>query len=130
MGSEFIRVRLPQKCHLEDFGSTGGWKRDDNPAKKLIGDFKTYEAWEETFKAVGSMRGIGWAILYQDITNRRLVKFRINEHDGGRAAGCNPLFILDAFERASMIDHGLKRADYVAVFFDNVDWAAMEARMK
>lgn len=95
-----------------------------------MGDFKSYEAWEETFKADGSPRGIGWAILYQGTTNGRLISFWINEHNGGHPAGCNPLLVLDVFEHASMIDHGPKRADYVALFFDYVDWAAAEARMK
>ena len=34
---------------------------------------------------------------------------------------------MDVFEHAFMVDYGLKRADYVAAFFRNVDWAAAEA---
>jgi Fe-Mn family superoxide dismutase len=29
-----------------------------------------------------------------------------------------------------MIDYGLKRADYIEAFFKNIDWAAVEARVK
>jgi Fe-Mn family superoxide dismutase len=29
-----------------------------------------------------------------------------------------------------MIDYGLKRADYVEAFFKNIDWAAVESRLK
>jgi len=52
------------------------------------------------------MRGIGWAVLYQDLTNGNLINFWINEHDGGHPAGCNPLLICDVFEHAFMIDTG------------------------
>jgi Fe-Mn family superoxide dismutase len=76
------------------------------------------------------MRGIGWAILYQDPISGRLFNQWINEHDVGHPAGCNPLFIMDVFEHAFMIDYGLKRADYITAFFKNIKWEAVEGRMK
>jgi Fe-Mn family superoxide dismutase len=45
-------------------------------------------------------------------------------------AGCNPLLILDVFEHAFMIDYGLKRADYIAAFFKDINWATVENRLK
>jgi len=38
--------------------------------------------------------------------------------------------ILDVFEHAFMIDYGLKRPDYIAAFFKNIKWDAVEARLK
>jgi len=38
--------------------------------------------------------------------------------------------VLDVFEHAFMIDYGLKRADYIAAFFNNINWSAAEARLK
>jgi Fe-Mn family superoxide dismutase len=29
-----------------------------------------------------------------------------------------------------MIDYGLKRADYIEAFFKNIDWKAVETRLK
>ena len=76
------------------------------------------------------MRGIGWAILYQDDKTGRLINQWINEHETGHLAGCNPLLIMDVFEHAYMTDYGLKRADYVQAFFANIDWAEVEGRLK
>ncbi len=129
MGWEFNGMRL-HEYYFENLGGKGELKKESKLVKKLAEDFGTYETWEKTFKAVASMRGIGWAILYQDITDGRLLNFWINEHDGGHPAGCNPLLVLDVFEHAFMIDYGLKRADYIAAFFKNIDWTAVEARMK
>ncbi len=98
--------------------------------KKLAEEFGSYENWEADFKGVGAMRGIGWAILYQDNVSGRLFNQWINEHDVGHPAGCNPLLILDVFEHAFMIDYGLKRADYITAFFKNIKWEAVEARLK
>ncbi len=76
------------------------------------------------------MRGIGWAVLYQDASTGRLMNFWINEHDVAHPAGCTPLLIMDVFEHAFMLDYGLKRADYIEAFFKNINWSAVEARVK
>jgi Fe-Mn family superoxide dismutase len=76
------------------------------------------------------MRGIGWAILYQDVVGGKLFNQWINEHDVGHTAGCQPLLILDVFEHAFMIDYGLKRADYIEAYIKKINWAAAEARVK
>jgi Fe-Mn family superoxide dismutase len=92
--------------------------------------FGSYEAWEKDFKATGAMRGIGWVILYQDTHSGKLINFWINEHDVSHPAGCNPLLIMGVFEHAFMLDYGLKRADYIGAFFKNINWQAVEARLK
>ncbi len=129
LGWEFNGMRL----HEYYFGNLGGKAAITKAgplAKKLEDNFGSYEAWEKDFKAVGSMRGIGWTVLYQDTAADRLINFWINEHDVSHPAGCNPLLILDVFEHAFMIDYGLKRADYIAAFFRNVNWASVESRLK
>jgi Fe-Mn family superoxide dismutase len=60
----------------------------------------------------------------------RLFNQWINEHDTGHPAGCQPILILDVFEHAFMIDYGLKRADYIEAFFKNINWKAVENRIK
>ena len=129
MGWEFNGMRL-HEYYFEILGGKAPLKKDGKLGKKLAEDFGSYETWEKAFKAVGSMRGIGWAVLYQDLTNGRLINFWINEHDVGHPAGCNPLLILDVFEHAFMIDYGLKRADYITAFFKNINWAVVESRLK
>jgi len=76
------------------------------------------------------MRGIGWVVLYQDDTNGWLFNQWIGEHDGGHPAGCRPILIMDVFEHAYMLDYGLKKADYIEAFFKNINWDAVEARVK
>jgi Fe-Mn family superoxide dismutase len=76
------------------------------------------------------MRGIGWVVLYQDNVTGALFNQWINEHEVGHLAGCHPILVMDVFEHAFMIDYGLKRADYIAAFFKNIDWKAAESRIK
>jgi len=129
MGFEFNGMRL----HEYYFGNLGGKAplgRSGKLAQELARDFGSVEDWETDFRATGAMRGIGWAILYQDSQGGRLFNQWINEHEVGHFAGCTPLLVMDVFEHAFITDYGLKRADYIQAFFDNVDWEAVAGRMK
>jgi len=37
---------------------------------------------------------------------------------------------MDVFEHAFMLDYGLKRADYINAFFQNIDWDVVVGRLK
>lgn len=97
--------------------------------KRLNDSFGSYSAWEKDFRAVGGMRGIGWAALYQDITNGKLVNFWIDEHNTNHLAGGNLILIMDVFEHAFMPDYGIKKTDYIEAFFKNINWSAAESRL-
>jgi len=128
LGWEFDGMRL-HELYFENLGGKNGIDAGGKLAKKLAEDFGGIEAWQKDFKAVGAMRGIGWAVLYQDPGSGRLIDFWINEHDGGHPAGGRPLLVMDVFEHAYMIDYGLKKADYIEAFFKAVAWTAAEARL-
>jgi Fe-Mn family superoxide dismutase len=128
-GWEFNGMRL-HELYFENLGGKTPVDKNSNFAKKAAQAFGSYEAWEQDFRATGAMRGIGWVVLYQDNTTGWLFNQWINEHDVGHLAGCTPVLIMDVFEHAFMIDYGLKRADYIASFFNNINWAAVENRIK
>jgi len=129
LGWEFNGMRL-HEYYFENLGGKSPLSKDGKLAKKIAEDFGSYELWEKDFKATGTMRGIGWIVLYQDMMNGKLINFWINEHDVSHPAGCVPLLIMDVFEHAFMIDYGLKRADYIEAFFKNIAWSVVEARGK
>ncbi len=116
--------------YFENLGGKRALNKPGKLGKRLAEALGTYENWEADFKGVGAMRGIGWAILYQDPMSGGLINQWINEHDVGYPAGCNPLLILDVFEHAFMTDYGLKRADYIAAFLKNIKWETVEGRLR
>jgi Fe-Mn family superoxide dismutase len=121
------------RLHEYYFENLGGKTTADKAgkfAKKVTEAFGSYEAWETDFKATGAMRGIGWVVLYQDNFTGGLFNQWINEHETGHFTGCAPILIMDVFEHAFMIDYGLKRADYIAAFFKNINYEAVEKRIK
>lgn len=109
----------------------GGARLDENSnlLKKIVEDFGSYENWENDFKGTGTMRGIGWTILYYDPEASRMFNVWINEHDFGHLAGCKILLVLDVFEHAYMLDYGLKRADYIEAFFKAINWEEAVKRL-
>jgi len=129
-GWEFNGMRL----HEYYFGNMtkGGapLNRDSRFFQKLVEEFGSYEDWEKEFRAVGAMRGIGWAVLYYDPVARRLFNTWINEHDTGHLSGGVPLLVMDVFEHAYMLDYELKRADYITAFFRALDWTVVVSRFK
>ncbi len=129
LGWEFNGMRL-HELYFENLGGKGGIDKTSKTAKRIIESFGSYDAWEKDFRATGAMRGIGWVALYHDTDARRLINFWVNEHDVSHPAGCAPILIMDVFEHAFMLDYGIKRADYIEAFFKNINWAAVESRIK
>lgn len=128
-GWEFDGMRL-HEYYFENLGGKAPIDKGGRLAKKLVEDFGSFEAWEKEFRAVGGMRGIGWAVLYQDPANGKLINFWINEHDTGHPAGGNPLLIMDVFEHAYMVDYDTKKPGYIDAFLKNVNWPVVEGRLK
>lgn len=129
LGWEFNGMRL-HEYYFENLGGNGIINKEGKLAKQIVEDFGSYESWEKEFRAVGAMRGIGWAALYQDLETGKLINFWINEHDVGHPGGGNLILIMDVFEHAFMLDYGTKRASYIDVFFKNINWAAVDTRLK
>ena len=128
-GWEFNGMRL-HELYFENLKGGGGIDKSGKLAKKMEKDFGSVDAWEKDFKASGAMRGIGWVVVYHDTTGDRLFNSWINEHDVAHLAGCDPILIMDVFEHAFMTDYQLKRADYIEAFFSNINWNAVESRLK
>ncbi len=129
LGWEWNGVRL-HEYYFENLGGNGSISEGGRLYGLILQNFGSFDNWMKDFKAVGTMRGIGWVILYQDMLSGKLINFWINEHDVGHPAGCNPLLIMDVFEHAFMLDYGLKRADYIEAFFKNINWQEVEKRLK
>jgi Fe-Mn family superoxide dismutase len=128
-GFEFNGMRL-HEYYFENLDGKTALDKSGALAKKLAEAYGGYEAWEQDFRATGAMRGIGWVVLYQDNATGGLFNQWINEHEVGHLAGCRPILVIDVFEHAYMIDYGLKRADYIAAFFKNINWKAVADRIK
>lgn len=93
--------------------------------------FGSYETWLTDFKAVATMPGIGWAILFQNPENGLMSNHWVTLHEDGNPAGFKPVLVMDAWEHAFVPDYKAnERAKYVDAYFQNIDWEAAESRVK
>lgn len=128
LGWEFDGMRL----HEYYFSSMGGDGRIDEKGKlyqKISKEFGSFESWQRDFISTAKMRGIGWAILYEDPSSGKLINFWVNEHNEGHPAGANLLLNMDVFEHAFMIDYGKDRASYIDAFMKTINWEEVEKRL-
>jgi len=128
-GFEWDGMRL----HEYYFGNLGGKASlDPNsaPYKRIVQDFGGIEDWKKDFISTGSMRGIGWVILYEDPSNGGLLNCWINEHEVSHLAGATPILVMDVWEHAFLTDYGLNKAAYIETFFKNVNWDEVTKRYK
>lgn len=128
LGWEFDGMRL-HEYYFDNLGGKNTQLDQDSPLyKSLESTFGSFDAWKKDFVGTGSMRGIGWAILYLDQSSGRLINTWINEHDVGHLAGGKPLLIMDVFEHAYLPDYQLDRAKYIEAFFTNINWDIVSKR--
>jgi superoxide dismutase, Fe-Mn family len=92
--------------------------------------FGSYDTWKTDFMGIGKMRGVGWAICYQNPWNGKLSNHWISLHEVGNVAGFNPILVMDVWEHAFLLDYKpADRSKYIEAFFSNIDWASVEDRM-
>jgi Fe-Mn family superoxide dismutase len=93
--------------------------------------FGSYEIWKADFVGVGKMRGVGWAICYQNPANGRLSNHWITLHEVGNVTGFIPILVMDVWEHAFLLDYApAERPDYIKAFFANVDWDVVGSRLR
>jgi Fe-Mn family superoxide dismutase len=98
--------------------------------KAAADTFGSYDIWKADFIGIGKMRGVGWAICYQDPSNGNLSNHWITLHQIGNVAGFNPILVMDVWEHAYLLDYKpAERPKYIEAFFSNIDWNAAEQRL-
>ena len=133
LGFEFNGMVLHE--YYFDNLKTGGGTGDPGQAstffKAAQSSFGSYEIWKADFVGIGKMRGVGWAICYENPANGRLSNHWITLHETGNVAGFNPILVMDVWEHAYLLDYKpAERPKYIEAFFSNIDWAMVEGRVK
>jgi Fe-Mn family superoxide dismutase len=93
--------------------------------------FGGYDVWKADFTSVGKMRGVGWAITNQDPSTGELSNHWISLHEEGNVAGYTPILVMDVWEHAFIKDYApADRPKYIEAFFSNINWDAVNGRLK
>lgn len=126
-GWEFNGMRL-HELYFENLGGKEALAPASPLFKAIERDFGNMATWATEFRAIGAMRGIGWAALVMDGWTKRLFNVWINEHDVGALVACPVVLIMDVFEHAYIRQYELARSKYIEDFMDGILWEAAERR--
>lgn len=116
--------------NLKKGGGTGDPAKSSQFVKAAEETFGSYEIWKADFVGIGKMRGVGWAICYENPTNGRLSNHWITLHETGNVAGFVPVLVMDVWEHAYLLDYKpAERPKYIEAFFSNIDWTTVGKRL-
>lgn len=131
LGFEYNGMVL-HEYYFENLKSQGEGNPSKNSPflKKVENCFDDYKTWKADFVGVGKMRGVGWAICYQDLSNGDLSNQWINLHETGNIAGFKPILVMDVWEHAFLLDYKpSERGKYIDAFFSNINWDVVDQRI-
>lgn len=97
--------------------------------QQLEKEYMKAEHIEPYLKAIGSMRGPGWALLYWDPEAKQFLAGFAGEQHQGHFATLPIILALDVWEHAYLLDHGAQgKGAYIDAFFKNLNWSVVESR--
>jgi Fe-Mn family superoxide dismutase len=109
-------------------GPNGGGPPPGRMGEGIKSTFGSYDAFKEqlTKAAVGQF-GSGWAWLLVDKAGKMSIKSYPNQ-DSPYMEGLTPILGVDVWEHAYYLKYQNKRADYVAAWFNTLNWENIQAR--
>ena len=104
-------------------GNGGGGEPSGELAAKINADFGSFEAFKKHFSAAtAAVEGSGWGILAYRKVDDKLVILTAENHQKLTQWVSTPLLVLDVWEHAYYLKYQNRRADYVAAFFNVINW--------
>lgn len=129
LGFEYGGMIL-HEYYFENLAPKGKGTPSRELTRALEESFESFANWQKAFAAVGEMRGVGWAILYQDPVTGRLSNHWIELHQDGVPSGFKPILVMDVWEHAFVLDYEpAERSKYIEAFFSNVNWDVLQSRL-
>jgi len=94
-------------------------------------EYGSFESFLTAFKGLAMTRGIGWAMLWYDRKDKRLLTSWVDEQHIGQLNNCTPLLALDMWEHSYVADYQPSgKKQYVEDFFANLNWEIVENNFK
>ncbi|MGY0634878.1 superoxide dismutase [Luteimonas sp. A478] len=112
----------------------GGGKPEGVVGERIERDLGGFDAFKEKFANAAKGRfGSGWAWLTVDAEGKLAVEDTANQDSPlmkGIGSGNTPILGLDVWEHAYYLKFQNRRPDYISAFFEVIDWAEVERRLK
>ncbi len=128
---EFDGMRLHELYFAQFEGGAKAMDPNSALGQQLTKEYKDATHLEPFMKAIGAMRGPGWALLYWDQEAKQFLAGFAGEQHQGHFATLPIVLALDVWEHAYLLDHGAAgKAAYIDAFFKNLNWKVIEDRFE
>ncbi|MAD04433.1 MAG: superoxide dismutase [Mn] [Pseudoalteromonas sp.] len=106
----------------------GGGEPSEELNTAIVDTFGSFDAFKKQFtNAAVSRFGSGWAWLCVDENNLLLVESSLNQ-DSPLMHNHTPILGLDVWEHAYYLKYQNRRPDYIAAFYEVINWPEVERR--
>lgn len=106
----------------------GGGEPTGKVGEAIASELGGYESFKEEFKKAATGRfGSGWAWLVVTPEKKLKITNTLNQ-DSPLMDGLTPILGLDVWEHAYYLQYQNKRPDYIAAFFDVINWDEVNRR--
>jgi superoxide dismutase, Fe-Mn family len=113
----------------ENMAPNGGKGPNEKLTEAINKDFLNLETFKKQFSAAAvAVEGSGWAILAWNPLFEKLVILQVEKHQNLTQWGVVPLLILDVWEHAYYLKYQNKRAAFVEVWWNIVNWDTVNDR--
>lgn len=124
---EFGGMRLHELYFAQFEGGAKEMEQNSDLGKQLQQEYMGF--FPEYFKAIGNVRGPGWALLYWDAEAKQFLAGFSGEQHQGHFVTLPIILALDVWEHAYLLDYGTQgKGAYIEAFFKNLNWSVIEKR--
>jgi len=128
---EFNGMRMHEYYFEQLEGGAQESNTDSALAQAVTEKYGSFEKFIEHIKAVATLRGIGWVVLYKDPEGGTVHSAWVSDHELGTLAGLPVILAIDMWEHAFMVDYTpAEKGTYVDAFLKNLNWRVVEKRFE
>ena len=113
----------------KNMSPNGGGEPTGAIAEQINKDFGSFEKFKAHFSAAAAqVEGVGWGLLVWSPAAEKLEVLQSEKHQNLTQWGVVPLLVLDVWEHAYYLKYQNKRPDYVAAWWNVVNWDDVNQR--
>ena len=126
-GFEYNGMRNHEVYFSSLSGGAHTLSKESELKKMIVEEWGSFEKWLELFKSIATTRGVGWAMLYFDKKEKRLLNAWVDEQHLGQLQDCTLILALDMWEHSFVYDFQPSgKKQYIEAFFENLNWEVIE----
>lgn len=111
-------------------GKDGGGEPSGELLAAINDSFGSFDAFKKQFSAAaGAVEGSGWALLHYRKDDQRLIVLQAENQHKLTSWGATPIMGIDVWEHAYYLKYQNKRPDYIAAWWNLVNWKAVNSNL-